>query len=137
MGAAVMAIGTVISGVAALQQAKSAQKAEQIRKRQMNLEAVRQKREIVRQGIRARAEALSTATAQGGAESSGLQGGYGQIAGQQNRALLANEQDRKLGNKMFSANADYAKWGGIGAAGSGLSSLGSQMSGKTVGGFTL
>lgn len=126
MGAAIMAIGTVISGVAALQQAKSAEKAEKIRKRQMNLEAVRQKREIIRQGIRARAEALSTATAQGGAESSGLQGGYGQIAGQQNRALLANEQDRRLGNKMFNANADYAKWGGIGAIGSGITSIGGQ-----------
>lgn len=136
MGAAVMAIGGVISAFGQFKQAKAAQDAEKARKRQMNLEATRRKREIIREGVRARATALSNASAQGAAEGSGLQGGYGQVAGATNRALLATNQDQQLGNRVFKANAQYAKAGTLSAIGQGISSIGDTISGKTFMGYT-
>jgi hypothetical protein len=129
MAEAVMAIGGVVGAYGQFTQAKASEKAEKLRKRQMNLEAMRKKREIIREGVMARAQALSAATAQGGAESSGLAGGYGQITGQVNRNLLATTQDQKLGNKMFKANQQYAQGGMISSVGSGVASVGQQLPG--------
>lgn len=125
MAVAMTAIGGIVSAIGSMKQAKASAKAEKLRQRQMNLEAMRKKREIVREGVRARAEALSNATAQGGAEGTGLQGGIAQITAQTNRNVLANEQDRIIGNKVFKANRQYAAAGGLMALGQGISSLGS------------
>lgn len=125
MAVALTAIGGIVSAIGSMKQAKASAKAEKLRQRQMNLEAMRKKREIVREGVRARAEALSNATAQGGAEGTGLQGGIAQITAQTNRNILANEQDRIIGNKVFKANRQYARAGGLVALGQGISSLGS------------
>lgn len=128
MAAAVTAIGGILGAVGQMKMAKASAKAEKLRQRQMNLEAMRKKREIVREGVRARSEALSNATAQGGAEGTGLQGGLAQVTGQVNRNILATEQDRIIGNKIFKANQQYAKAGGLVALGQGISSLGSVFS---------
>ena len=127
MAEAVMAIGGVVGAFGQYKQAKASEKAEKLRKRQMNLEAMRKKRELIREGVMARAQALSAATAQGGAESSGLAGGYGQITGQVNRNVLATNQDQQLGNRMFKANAQYARGGMISSVGQGISSVGQAM----------
>ena len=78
MAAAITAIGGIVSAIGAMKQAKASAKAEKLRERQMRLEAMRKKRELIREGQVARAEALSNATAQGAASSTGLFGGYGQ-----------------------------------------------------------
>ena len=123
MGLAV--VGGVISAIGAQAQAKASASAEKARKRMMQLEAMRKRRELVREGVVARATATSNATAQGAGESSALQGGLAQITAQQNRNVTASTQDEALGNKVFNANAKYAKAGGMIAIGQGISSLGS------------
>lgn len=131
-----MAIGSILGAVGAMKQAKASAKAEKARQRQMQLEAMRKRREIVREGVRARSEALSNATAQGAAEGSGLQGGYGQIAGTVNRGLSANVQDESLANTVFKANRQYASAGGLIAIGQGISSLGSVFGSSNFARFT-
>lgn len=118
-------VGGVISALGAAKQAKASAKAEKLRERMMQLEAMRKRRELVREGVVARATATSNASAQGASEGSALQGGIAQITNQQNRNVQASFQDEKLGKGVFSANRAYAKAGGMIALGQGISSLGS------------
>lgn len=124
MAVAVGLIGGVIQAVGAMKQAKASKKAEEARERQMQLEQMRKRREIVREGVVARATATSNASAQGASEGSGLQGGLAQVTQQQNRNLLASRQDEALGSEVFRQSRKFAKAGGMIAFGSGLSSLG-------------
>src|SRR5690606_1025739 len=71
------------------------QKAENARQQQMNLDASRRRRESIRQSIQARAFALANATAQGAENSSGLEGGYGQIAGRLGTNVLGINQNQE------------------------------------------
>ena len=82
------------------------QRAENSRRQAMELDAMRRRREIVRQGIKARSMALSTATAQGAAGGSGLQGGLAGIEGQTNTNLLGVNQNQAIGADIFSANQE-------------------------------
>lgn len=118
-------VGGVISALGAKAQAKASAKAEKLRERMMQLEAMRKRREIVREGVVARAQATSNATAQGAGEGSALQGGIAQITNQTNRNTLASRQDETLGSGVFKANRQYAKAGGMIAIGQGISNLGS------------
>jgi len=127
MAAAFTILGTVVGMVGQFKQAKAAKKAEALRQRQMNLEATRKKRELVREGIVARANATNAATAQGAGESSGLAGGIAQVTGQQNRNVLATNQDQQIGNGIFKANSQYADAGMLVSLGSGIQSLGSSI----------
>lgn len=129
MAEAVMAIGGIVGAYGQFTQAKASEKAEKLRKRQMNLEAMRKKRELIREGVMARAQALSGATAAGAAEGSGLAGGIAQVTGQVNRNVLATTQDQQTGNRMFKANQQYAQGGMINAVGSGISSIGQALPG--------
>lgn len=118
-------IGGVVSAIGAMKQAKASAKAEKLRSRMMQLEAMRKRRELIREGVVARAQATSNAVAQGAGEGSGLKGGIAQITNQQNRNVLASRQDEELGKGVFKANAAYAKAGGMISIGQGISSLGS------------
>ena len=118
-------IGGVVSAIGSMKQAKASAKAEKLRERMMSLEAIRKRREIVREGVVARAQATSNAVAQGAGEGSGLQGGIAQITGRQNRNIVASTQDEELGHGVFKANRQYAKAGGLISLGQGISSLGS------------
>jgi hypothetical protein len=121
---AASAVGTVVGVVGATQQASAQKKAEELRKQQMNLDATRQRRDILRQSIIARSQALSTATAQGAASGSGLAGAYGQVEGQFARGTQAVNQNQEIGGKIFDANASADAAGGLASAGAGLASLG-------------
>ena len=118
-------IGGVVSAIGSMKQAKASAKAEKLRERMMSLEAIRKRREIVREGVVARAQATSNAVAQGAGEGSGLKGGIAQITSQQNRNTVASTQDEELGHGVFKANRQYAKAGGLISLGQGISSLGS------------
>lgn len=127
MAMAIMAAGTVFGVIGQLKQAKAAKKAEKVRQNLMNLEATRKKRELVREGIVARAQAQSNAVAQGAGSGSGIAGGLATIGGQVNRNITAANQDQEGANKIFKYNNDYANGGMLSAFGSGLSSLGSAL----------
>lgn len=93
------------------EQAKALQKAERLRERQMNLQAMRERRETIRTAMAARATALATTTAQGAASqgSSALGGAYGQIGGEAGRQTLAINQNQQIGQGIFAANRQYTK----------------------------
>lgn len=100
------------------------QKAERLRERQMNLQAMRERRDVIRNAILARSTALAQTTAQGAAApgSSALGGAYGQISGDKNRQTVAINQNQEIGQKIFAANRQYF-------AGSQTMGMGSMVSG--------
>ena len=114
------------------------QKAEELRKRQMELEARRRQMEIVRNQQRARAQALAVSTNQGAAQSTGLQGAYGQSSGQANTQQLATSQNLQIGRGLFDINStisgynmQYAQAGTDIATGRGISSIGASLASIT------
>lgn len=109
-----------------LQQQQDAQ-----RRQQMELDATRRKREMIRQSIIARSQALAATTAGGANTSSALPGAYGGVSGRTNVNELGVNQNEQIGENMFSiqggitaANAGYARAGASAAAGAGMVSLG-------------
>lgn len=138
VGAAAAVAGTIGSVYMSQQQASSARKSqriaqeqENIRQRQMNLDAIRKKREIIRQQQMAMAQAQSTAVGQGADSGSALEGAYGSISGQSGVNLQGVNINQSMGNEMFALNrrgtqiGNQASAAGTAAAGfSGLSSLG-------------
>jgi hypothetical protein len=111
-----------------MKQADAAAEAEKMRRKQMNLEAARAKREQIRRSQVARAQATASAVTQGAQFTSALEGGKAQVANEAGRNMQAIEQDRRLGNNIFKANEDYAKAGKTIALGGGISSLGGAVS---------
>lgn len=107
-----------------MDQAKASKKAEELRQRQMNLDAQRQKRDLMRRAAVANATATAAATAQGAEGGSALQGALGQISGSQGRGALAVNQNQEIGNGIFQANEDYASGGALASLGGGISTLG-------------
>lgn len=114
MAAAVITLGSTLVGgymqyKGQEKQIKAQQKAEKLRERQMNLQAMRERREVIRQSILARSTALAQTTAQGAAApgSSALGGAYGQISGDKNRMTVAINQNQQIGQGIFKANRQY------------------------------
>lgn len=104
-------VGGAISYKGQQDQIKAQQKAEKLRERQMNLQAMRERREVIRQSILARSTALAQTTAQGASAvgSSALGGAYGQISGDKNRQIVAINQNQQIGQGIFKANNQYFK----------------------------
>lgn len=123
MAEAVLAIGAVTTAFGQFKQNQVAKKQEMMRKRQMNLEAVRRKRDLIREGIMVRAQATSNAVAQGAGEGSGLQGGLAQVTGTVNRNINVVSQDQQIGNRMFGLAGKYADWGSVSSIGQGISGV--------------
>lgn len=101
------------------------------RKKQMELEAHRQQLQILRQSQRARAVSLATATNQGAAFGSALQGAYSGESGATNSQLVASNQNLEIGTNIFGYNSQlsndriaYAGAQSNYATGQGLTSLG-------------
>jgi hypothetical protein len=105
--------------------------AEASRQQSANLDAMRRKRETIRQAQVASAQAESTANNQGAGEGSGIAGALSTISGQAGSNNLGISQQQELGNNIFEANRgalgasqEAARANTFAAAGSGLSSLG-------------
>lgn len=116
--------GTALQMSGANKAAAAQQTAEDMRKAQMDLEATRSRRQIMRQALVARSEALSNATAQGAAQGSGLAGGLAQIQNEAGTSTLAVNQNQDTGNQMFGVNRRIAQAQTQQSTGSGISSLG-------------
>lgn len=100
----------------------------------MKLTAHRQQMEVVRNAQRARSLALNNATNQGAQSGSGLQGGYGQIAGSAGTNLLGINQNLEIGTNIFGLNQQIsdqkmllARLGGDMASAQGMASLGGSL----------
>lgn len=74
------------------------------RQQAMEIDARRRGLEVIRNQQRARAVALTNATAQGASRGSGLQGGYGQISGQSNVNAMGIQQNLLIGQNIFGLN---------------------------------
>lgn len=127
VGLAIGAAGAVTSVAGAQQQAQAAKRAERLRERQMELEAMRQRRAALRAALRARSVGLVNATAQGAGSGSGIQGGYGQIGGDLGNNMVGINQATQIGAGIFEANRQGADGASLAAFGSGLSSLGGSL----------
>lgn len=123
-GLIIGAVGLGLQVYGQMQQTKALKEAEANRKKQLNLDSLRQRREIARNATVAHSQALAAATAQGAAGGSGLQGGYGQIAGRAGQQTVASNQNQEIGNNIFAANTKYYNASVITDIGAGLYSLG-------------
>lgn len=121
------------------------QQAEEQRRQYMELDAHRKEMEIVRNQQRARSLALTNSTGQGASQGSGLQGGYGQIAGQSGVNFQGIQQNLEIGRNIFDINrlisqekVNQAQGGTDMAFGQGLGALGGAFLAhrKEVGQFT-
>lgn len=113
LGVAAVGVGIQMKGARdaekAGQKAQAAsQQAESERKRQMELDARRRQREVIRQQVGARSLALANATSQGAGGGSGLQGGYSQIAGRTGVNMTGIDQNLEIGRNIFDANSAYS-----------------------------
>jgi len=107
------------------------QKIEEQKRLGMELDAQRRVIQTIRGAQQARSIALANATAQGAGRGSGLQGGYGQIAGQENTGLQAIGQNLDIGRhisqsnvaisglnmQLANAKAQESMWSGLGSLG--------------------
>jgi hypothetical protein len=130
IGLATAAVGTGVSAYGSMQTAAATKDAEMLRKKQMGLDAMRKRREILRESMMAKATALSNASAQGAQESSGLQGGYGQISGVANRGINDVNQSEIIGKGIFDANAQAAQGQAVSAIGGGIKDVGLTVAGN-------
>lgn len=133
-GVATQVYGATQAASASNRLAQQQRQAEQVRQQQMTLEAMRRKREIIRNAQVAQSQATAAANSQGGLESSGFQSALSTISNRADTATLATNQNQELGNRMFDINqasaglmAQRASAEGIAATGSGLSSLGGSL----------
>lgn len=152
MAAAVITLGSALVGgfmqyKGQEKMIQAQKKAEKLREQQMNLQAARERREVIRQSILARSTALATTTSQGASApgSSALGGAYGQIAGDANRQTLAINQNQSIGQGIFRANRQYFSGSQTMGMGSAIAGAGqavgnfmtSAFGGKTLGGVKI
>lgn len=139
-GALQSSAGAQLAAEGAQEQAAAQLRAERVRKKQMVIDFRRARREVIRQGIVARSQALQAGTAAGvSQEDSSAVTGLSGVTTQTGRTQLAQKQNRILGGQIFAANFDYYKAGekvaagqGQIAAGQGIASLGSAL-GSSIG----
>lgn len=126
-GLVIGAIGIGLQVYGQAQQTKAMKAAEAEREKQMNLDAMRQRREIAKNAAMAHATALATATNQGAQFGSALPGAYGQIAGQAGNQFVGVQQNQQIGQNIFKDNMNYYNASVFTDIGSGLQSLGGTM----------
>lgn len=128
IGLGLSAAGGVVQYMGQRKVAAAQKKQEKLRKQQMNLDLMRQRREALRKMLLARALGISNATTQGAvASDSAVQGGISQAVGSANISLKDINQNGEIGTSMFAANAQEAAGGGMASMGGAISSWGSGM----------
>lgn len=128
VGLGLAAVGTAVNIKGQQKAAAASKKAERLREKQMNLEAARRRREIVREAQLARSQALAAGVSQGAdVGSSGVQGGFAQIAGRAGLSTLQVNQGQDIGAGLFDANADIASGESISSFGKSVQGFGGKL----------
>jgi hypothetical protein len=109
------------------QVAEASKRAEEIRQKQAELTAFRERREIIRKAMAARAVALANTTGAGAEFSSALSGAYGQVGSEEARSVAAVSQNMELGNQMFKANQQVTSGKQMIGLGQGAQDFGKQL----------
>lgn len=89
---------------------EESRKAEMLRAKQMELDAARTRREVIRNYVRTSSTATAAAFAQGAERGSGLQGGLAQIFGDLGRSIVAGNQNLEIGRGIFAANIAQSEY---------------------------
>lgn len=110
------------------EQSQAQLKAERIRHRQMKLDFMRQRREVIRQALVARSTLIAESVAKGAEGDSSIITGLGGVSTQTGRSMQTNKQNEALGNDLFKANMDYFRAGGKIAQGQGQVAMGQGIS---------
>jgi hypothetical protein len=124
IGVGASVAGTVAGVVGQARASRAAKRAEELRERQMNLEAARQRRAEFRNVIKSRASIISNATQAGAEQGSGLPGGVGSTTAQGLSNVQAINQNQQIGQGIFAANRDSFSGRSLASFGAGLVSLG-------------
>jgi hypothetical protein len=127
-------LGMSQANQAAKKQQQLEMRAEDVRSRQMQLEAQRQRRQVIRQSMAKAAQAEAMATNQGAEKGSALAGVESGITNQAGQALQGINSSVENAKTMFGINAeisrarlDQAQGNQTAQLGSGLSSLGGNL----------
>lgn len=139
VGAGAQTYGAIRANDAQKDEIAAQQKSEAAREQGMKLDAQRKQREMVRQGILARSQALTSSSNQGAQFSSGAAGAQAGATQQTAYNVLGVNEQTQLGEQIFDYNRQgfaakraQADAGTVGAVGSGLGSLGGALM-KNVG----
>lgn len=125
IGLAIGAGGAFLNFQADKKAAKESKKAEKLREQQMNLDAMRKRREVIRQMIVAKATGASNAAVQGvSGGDSAVVGGQAQAVATAARNTSAINQSQSIGQGIFDANAGIAAAQRTGAWGQAFQSVG-------------
>jgi hypothetical protein len=124
IGVASSLAGTAVSFMGQMNAQKEAKKQAAIARTQVNLEASRNRRQIIRQAMIARSEATSNATAQGAAKGSGLAGGLAQATAESGANVSNVNLGQQLSEQMYKSKIRASNAETLSSIGSGLSSLG-------------
>ena len=111
------------------QAADEQRKQEQLRQKQMQLEADRQRREVIRQTQISQAIGINNAASSGASlpDSSTLQGIVGQNQTNQNYGVNAINQNEAIGNALFSSNARESEYNSTASLFGGIGNIGSSI----------
>lgn len=109
------------------QQTAAMKRAEDARNKQMNLDAQRRRRDVIRNAVYAQAQARNTAASQGALYGSAYPGGQGQISGRAGNQTVESSQNQEIGSDIFAANKDYYNASVYTDIGAGLGSLGGML----------
>lgn len=138
-GTAVSVGSAIKSSEAQKEEIAAQQRAESSREQGVKLDQQRKQREMVRQGILARSQALTSGSNQGAGYGSGIAGAMAGATEQTGYNVLGNNESGQISSSIFQANRDAfsaksaeADAASVGVVGSGLSSLGGALM-KNVG----
>ncbi len=134
IGTGFQVAGSMVQADAARKVAGESARTERLRRSQMLLEGARQRREAIRNQLKAMSMNRIAAVQSGvSVESSGVQGGAGQIGAQTGRNIQGIKQATSISSDIFTANENIAGFQAQAAFGSGLSSMGQSISGIRLG----
>lgn len=124
VGVITSAAGTVAQIAGQSEAASASRRAEELRRKQMDLQATRERRNALREAIARQAEIESAGVAANASYGSSVAGAVGGVSG----ALASRQQGinvgQEIGAGIFDANAQAASGQSMSMFGSGLSSLG-------------
>jgi hypothetical protein len=129
VGLGLAAAGTGANVYGQTKQAAASKQAERIRQRQMRVQADRERRQAIREGMQARAMANTNLSNQGGAFGS-AQGGLSQVVSNAGQRVSDTNVNQNLGEALFRANDKLSQGKMISGIGSSVAALGTQMIGS-------
>lgn len=126
-GLAVAGLGFGIQFIAGKKQAKAAKRQSREQERSQALEAQRARRRTIREARIARGAAVNAASQVGAGESSGAVGGVSGLASQAGANLGFNAQTEGIGRNISKFGRKIASAQSLGAIGSGVAGIGSNL----------